>query len=170
MPLIMLTPTLFGSVADGSDDGVLGHSIGKIANSVGKDDGLGGVEVWRLYLIGLPMVLLAYKGIRKGRRGDEHEALILNIFVLLFLAIIAMYNQPLSQYRYFMMVYAFIPFLLPFVSENIKNRNNVLISVSLVMVAWFYFQFEKLIWDYASEIYIVLMPPIGLIFGNYYTL
>lgn len=171
MALVAFSPALLGSIASDAEQGALTYGIDKIANSEGKDDGSGGVQLWRLYLVGLPLALIAFRKMWINRKsGSDKDALILNIFFLLFLAIIAMYNQPLSQYRYFMMVYAFIPFLLPFVSDNTQTRNNVLISISFVMVAWFYFQFEKIIWDYASEIHIVLMPPVGLIFGNYYTL
>ncbi len=35
---------------------------------------------------------------------------ILNIQLLLILAVFAMFNQPLAQYRYFMMTYFFVPF------------------------------------------------------------
>ena len=36
-------------------------------------------------------------------------------------------------------------------------------SIAVVMVVWFYVQFEFIIWHYAPEWQILVYPPVGLI-------
>lgn len=125
-----------------------------------------------LIIIGLPILFIVLKSLllnrQKIRTGGEN--LILHIVLLLLLSIIAMTNQPVAQYRYFMMLYAFMPFIYPFAFQKIKQRDNFLKLLSFIMVVWFYLDFEKIIWHYAPEIDIILKSPILLIFSNYHNL
>lgn len=41
--------------------------------------------------------------------------------------------------------------------------------IAVVMILWFYYQFELIVWDYASLVDIIIKSPIFLLFGNYYT-
>lgn len=91
----------------------------------------------------------------------------MNIVLFLLVAITGMYRQPLAQYRYFMMLFAFMPFVYPFIFEKIRKRDSFLKGLSFIMIAWFYLQFEKIIWHYADEWEIVVKPPIMLILGDY---
>lgn len=98
---------------------------------------------------------------------DNTQAFILNITMLLLLAVVSMYSKPLAQYRYFMMLLAFMPFVYPFISEKTKLRNSFLTLLSVIMVAWFYYQFELIVWDYAPEWQIIVYPPVALIASGF---
>lgn len=167
MLLIIIGPSLIGNTMT-ENNSALTYGMNRITNSEGEDDGAGGVALWRLIVVGGPLMFIVIKALWFGRKAlNNKEAFILNVALMLILAILAMYNKPLAQYRYFMMVYAFMPFILPFISEKIRKRNYYLKLVSILMVVWFYFQFEKIIWHYAPELHIMGVPPIGLIFSNY---
>lgn len=98
---------------------------------------------------------------------DNTQAFILNITMLLLLAVASMYTKPLAQIRFFMMLLAFMPFVYPFVSEKVTLRNRFLVLLSFVMVAWFYYQFELIVWDYAPEWQIIAYPPVALIASGF---
>lgn len=98
---------------------------------------------------------------------NSTNAFILNIVLLLLITIVAMYRQPLAQYRYFMMLFAFMPFVYPFSFKAINQRDLFLKGLSYLMIVWFYFQFEKIVWHYADEWEIIVKPPVILIFGDY---
>ena len=68
-----------------------------------------------------------------------------------------------------MMLFAFMPFTYPFALNNIRNRDMLLKMIAVVMVVWFYYQFELIIWDYAPLVDIIVKSPILLLFDNYYT-
>ena len=111
------------------------------------------------------MFLIVFRQLwlRRKHYIDNAQAFILNITLLLLMAVAAMYSKPLAQIRYFMMLLAFMPFVYPFISAKVKVRNVCLVLIAFIMVGWFYFQFDKIVWDYASEWQIVIYPPIALI-------
>ena len=81
-----------------------------------------------------------------------------------------MFKQPMAQYRYFMMLLAFMPFVYPFICSNTQQRDRILKIIAGIMIIWFYYQFDKIIWHFAPEIDIIIKSPILLLFGNYYTI
>ena len=73
------------------------------------------------------MALIAFRKLWLERKTlSDSSAFILNITLLLLLTIVAMYRQPLAQYRYFMMLFAFMPFIYPFAFDSIRNRDMLL--------------------------------------------
>ena len=89
---------------------------------------------------------------RKKLKG--YSAFILNVVLMLLLSIVAMNRQPIAQYRYFMMIFAFMPFVYPFAFNRIKFRDAFLVVLSV----------DKIIYEYASEVEILSVPPILLTF------
>lgn len=179
---IFLGPQLAGNI-NSDNNSPLSYGLSRLAtsektidqSSLNTEDMLiNGINVapTHLIVIGLPILFIVLKSLllnrQKIRTGGEN--LILHIILLLLLSIIAMTNQPVAQYRYFMMLYAFMPFIYPFAFQKIKQRDNFLKLLSFIMVAWFYLDFEKIIWHYAPEIDIILKSPILLIFSNYHNL
>ena len=63
-----------------------------------------------------------------------------------------------------MMIFAFMPFVYSFAFNRIKFRDAFLVVLSVVMIVWYYYQFDKIIYEYASEVEIVSVPPILLTF------
>lgn len=169
---IFFAPRMAASIA--SDDmGVAGYGLNRLADSEERNDVESYALVWsQIFVIALPMAWICLKKLwidRKSEIGSSH-AFVLNIVLLLLLTVAAMSRQPLAQYRYFMMLLAFMPYAYPFLSNNIKTRNKILMGLSCVMIVWFYFQFELIIWNYAPELDIVIKPPFWMVFTNYWSL
>lgn len=161
---ILLGPRMAESVSS-SEQGVAGYGLKRFAASEGQDDGASTLVMSQVLVIALPMFLIVFRQLWLKRKVmiDNTQAFILNITMLLLLAVASMYTKPLAQIRFFMMLLAFMPFVYPFISEKTKLRNSFLVLLSVIMVAWFYVQFEFIVWDYAPEWQIVAYPPAALI-------
>lgn len=162
--LIFFAPSIAGDMTAGTDKNALSYSVGRVANAENDNDGMS-LNMMQVIVVGIPIGLITIKQLflnKKDLKG--YSAFILNVVLMLLLSIFAMSKQPIAQYRYFMMIFAFMPFVYPFAFKNIKIRNVFLYSLSIIMVVWFYFQFEKIIYEYASEVEIVSVPPILLTF------
>lgn len=161
---ILYGPRMAENVAS-DNSGVAGYGMKRFAESEGQDDLTGGLVMSQILVIAVPMFMIVFRQlwIKRHVLIDEAQAFILNITLLLLLSVASMYSKSLAQYRYFMMLLAFMPFVYPFISSNVSKRNQWLMIISLVMVVWFYFQFSKIIWNYAPEWQILVYPPGGLI-------
>ncbi len=160
---IVMGPRMAQNVS--SDSGVAGYGMKRLAESEGQEDMASTLVISQVLVIALPMFLIVFRQLwlRRKHYIDNAQAFILNITLLLLMAVAAMYSKPLAQIRYFMMLLAFMPFVYPFISAKVKVRNVCLVLIAFIMVGWFYFQFDKIVWDYASEWQIVIYPPIALI-------
>lgn len=175
---IFFSPKLADNFAP-DNDSALSYGISRLAQSEGASDGasleenykfINGMNVAPMHLIviGFPLLIIVIKRLFfSSKDKDEKELFFLNISLLLILSIIAMTNQPLAQYRYFMMLYAFMPFIYPFAFDITWRRDLFLKALSVLMIIWFYMDFEKIIWRYAPEIDIIVKSPILLVFSNY---
>ena len=162
--LIFFAPSIAGDMTAGTDKNALSYSVGRVANAENDNDGMS-LNMMQVIVVGIPIGLITIKQLflnKKDLKG--YSAFILNVVLMLLLSIFAMSKQPIAQYRYFMMIFAFMPFVYPFAFKNIKIRNVFLYSLSIIMIVWFYFQFEKIIYEYASEVEIVSIPPLVLTF------
>lgn len=169
--VIILGPKLAGNIVSSNEQSALTYGVSRLAQSETNNDTNFGLVWSQVFVIAIPLAIIALRKLWLERKTlNPTNAFILNITLLLLLAIIAMYRQPLAQYRYFMMLFAFMPFVYPFISNNIIVRNKFLKSLSVIMIVWFYYQFEKIIWHYAPEIDIIIKSPIFLLFGNYYNI
>lgn len=147
-----------------SDENALTYGINRIANSENNSDGC--EIVWsQVFFIAFPMAYVCLIRLFFLRKKFNPSQFYLILLVsLLLVAVLSMMNQPLNQYRFFMMLIAFMPFVYPLAFSNIKMRNSFLLGMAFFMIVWFYFQFERLHWTYASEIAILVESPIMLIF------
>lgn len=169
--LIIMGPQLAGNVVSSMGDSALSYGATRLANSETNND----TEfclVWsQVLVIALPMAWIVLHKLWTGRRTlTQSHAFILNVVLLLLLTITAMFKQPMAQYRYFMMLLAFMPFVYPFICSNTQQRDRILKIIAGIMIIWFYYQFDKIIWHFAPEIDIIIKSPILLLFGNYYTI
>ena len=169
--LIIMGPSLAGNIVSGNNTSALTYGVSRLAQSeTNNDTETNALVLSQVIVIYLPLLLIVLRKLWMERKTlSDSNAFILNVVLLLLLTIIAMFRQPMAQYRYFMMLIAFMPFVYPFITNNIKWRNRILKGVSIVMIAWFYYQFDKIIWHYAPEIDIIIKSPVMLLFGNYYT-
>ncbi|MEW9603127.1 EpsG family protein [Bacteroides sp. L008] len=167
--LIVMGPSLASGMATDSSS-TLTYGVSRLAASEIRNDTEFGLVWSQVFVIALPMALITFRKLWLDRKTlSDSNAFILNITLLLLLTIVAMFRQPLAQYRYFMMLFAFMPFIYPFAFNNIRNRDVLLKVIAVVMILWFYYQFELIVWDYASLVDIIIKSPILLLFGNYYT-
>lgn len=166
--LIIMGPELAGNVVSGNDSSVLTYGVTRLANAEGNSDG-GVLVTSQVIVIALPIALIVIKKLLFERKNIlSEQTFILNVLLLLLLTITAMYNQPLAQYRYFMMIIAFMPYAYFFITKNVRTRDIILEIISLIMIVWFYYQFERIIWHFAPEFDIIIKSPILLISGDYY--
>lgn len=161
---ILYGPRMAENVVD-NNSGVAGYGMKRFAESEGQADLASHLVMSQVLVIAVPMFIIVFTQLWLKRHVliDKAQAFILNITLLLLLSVASMYTKPLAQIRYFMMLLAFMPFVYPFISSRTKTRNFWLMSIAVVMVVWFYMQFEFIIWHYAPEWQIIVYPPIGLI-------
>jgi len=170
--LIILGPRLASSAVSTADASPLGYGVSRLAKSEISNDGINGLSdiplTQRCFVL-LPILYVLYVRLWKKRKEiNTTLVFILNILFLLVLGIFAMFRQPTAQYRYFMMLYAFLPFAFALVFDNLKKRDLFLKVFSSVMIIWFYFQFSMIVWKYAPTTDIILKSPIWMLSINYY--
>lgn len=167
--LIIMAPQLAGNVVSSMGDSALSYGATRLANSEIHNDTEFGLVWSQVFVIALPMAWIVLHKLWTGRKTlTQSHAFILNVVLLLLLTITAMFKQPMAQYRYFMMLLAFMPFVYPFIFKNTQHRDTILKILATIMIVWFYFQFERIHWNFAPEIDIIIKSPILLLFGTYY--
>lgn len=168
--MIISAPQIASNVASDSNS-ALTYGVNKLAQSETNNDVKESALVLsQILVIALPMALIiGHKLWLERKTLSNCNAFILNVTILLLLTVVAMFRQPLAQYRYFMMLLAFMPFIYPFAFDKISKRDKLLKMIATIMVVWFYYQFEKIVWVYAAEWEIIVKSPILLIADNYYT-
>lgn len=165
---ILYGPRMAENVAS-NNSGVAGYGMKRFAESEGQSDSAGQLVMSQVLVIAVPMFLIVFRQLwlKRNLVIDKAQAYILNIALLLLLAVASMYNKPLAQYRYFMMLLAFMPFVYPYISTKIVRRNLWLMLIACTMIVWFYYQFSSIIWVYAPEWQIVAYPPAALIYRGF---
>jgi len=169
--LIIMGPQLASNVVSSMGDSALSYGANRLAKSETNNDIEFGLVWSQIFIIALPITWIVFRKLWTERKVlIQAHAFILNVVLLLLLTITAMYKQPLAQYRYFMMIFAFMPFVYPFACKNTQQRDRTLKIIAGIMIIWFYYQFDKIVWSFAPEIDIIIKSPILLLFGNYYTI
>lgn len=163
---IIYGPQMLGGSSQNS--GLLTYGIGRFANSENDEDLTGRLAEKYLLTIALPLSLICIKQLMKLRKTNvESQSFVVVLASILLITVYAMFNQPLSQYRFFLMLLAFMPFVFPMAFRNIYNRDMFLKTVSCFMVLSFFVIFNSIMWTYAPEIDIIVKSPLLLIFSNY---
>lgn len=165
---VLYGPKMAENVAS-NNSGVAGYGMKRFAESEGQSDSAGQLVMSQVLVIAVPMFLIVFRQLwlKRNLVIDKAQAYILNITLLLLLAVASMYSKPLAQYRYFMMLLAFMPFVYPYISTKIVRRNLWLILIACTMIVWFYYQFSSIIWVYAPEWQIVAYPPALLVYTGF---
>lgn len=124
-------------------------SITSYAFSRMKDDasdGSGEVSMGPLFMVLIPMQIISLKlllyDLPKAHYLYKHNHILISpfypiayIFLLLSFFILGMAKAPLIQYRFFMMVYTFIPFILPY----LFYKTNILSKIYLTSISILFF-------------------------------
>lgn len=167
--LVYYGPSLLGGGANNVSSNALTYGVSRFANSETNNDTMENALVFsQVLVIALPMALICWKKMMAYRRHFvASQSFLVVVVSLLLVTVMVMVKQPTAQYRFFMMLIAFMPFIYPMVFDNIKVRNYVLKVIAVVMIVWFFIQYEKIVWSYAPEMHIILKNPILLVAANY---
>lgn len=161
-------PSTIGNGLSEKNDSALTYGIGRWGKLEEQSDGYdGSLDPLKIIMVALPMCWILYRKLWLDRKSLNTNALVLNIVLILLLSVFSMYNMPLARYRYFMMLYSFMPFLYPFFSDNIAIRNKILKIISLSIFMFFYINYNNMGWTYCTELDAITYPPVYLIFGGY---
>jgi hypothetical protein len=146
------------------------YIAGRISNSdsfIEVQDGAG-LPAGLLYLVYLMLILSAY-GVYIRRMSGDH-LILLNAITLVSVIVISTSNITLLQYRYFFMIYSFIPFFLAvFIPVFIPKRLNALIPLFVItMFVNFLFFLPSSHWQYNNlELTVAGNPIMVLFFGRF---
>lgn len=104
---------MVGNITSVDSSSSMMYSVGRVANAENDNDG-GGIVLSQVIVVGIPIALILIKQLWFNRkRLLGYSAFILNVVLLLLVAVAAMFRQTIAQYRYFMMIFAFMPFVYP---------------------------------------------------------
>lgn len=166
---ILFGPLMAETATSSFSESAFSYGAKRFASSESNNDGL--VMSWTslpVMVISYPIIFIAVRKLWIERRSlSDSNALLLNIVAMMIIAIVAMFRQPTAQYRYFIMLQSFLPFVYPFITKNTFFRDKILMFLSLAIISWFYIAFEGIYWTYAPESHIVGLPPAYLIIANY---
>lgn len=164
--LIYYGPRLLSS-SDFSQGDALTYSVRRFASSENNNDGLG-LKTSIVLAIGGPMFLICIRRLFAFRHNfNASQSFLVVLTSLIIVATAAMSRQPTSQYRFFMMLMPFMPFIYPLAFDRIKYRDSFLCILAYFMIIWFIIQFEKIVWVYAPELHIFIKSPLMLVLTNY---
>lgn len=105
-----------------------------------------------ILIFNIPLIFISLKNIwHSSHPAIETKENVFYLFYLIVASFTLLTPDATMRYRYFMMSYAFWPFLLPLL---IKKKNSLLKPYLMVVVAFlffrFYMTFESMPWKYAS--------------------
>lgn len=166
--LIFFGPRLLGGGSSEQSSNVMMYGVNRFAQSETNNDDAGGVSMIHIVVIAIPLALICFKRMMGyQKKFIASQAFLVLVVLLILVTVFAMTRQPTAQYRFFMMLMPFMPFIYPLAFKKVALRNYLLTALSFIMIGWFYFQFSKIIWHYAPEIDILIKSPIILIATNY---
>ncbi len=114
-------------------------------------------------LVSIPLVFISIKNISDKNQTCPANTIILYMFYLFNIVFSAFNPDNTMQYRYFMMSYGFIPFILPLLSRKLNLGWKIyLFVIPAFFFLRFYLTFEEIIYTYAPVEYVAL--------GNVFTL
>lgn len=164
---IYFGPRMLGGGSEQTSN-VMMYGVNRFAQSETNNDEAGGVSMIHVIVIALPLAIICMKRMMGYQKHFvASQSFMVLVVLLILVTVFSMSRQPTSQYRFFMMLMPFMPFIYPLAFKRISWRNYLLIALSFVMIGWFYLQFSKIVWHYAPEMDILVKSPIILIATNY---
>lgn len=157
---ILVGPSVFNDM-DLDTNNTIGYGFNRFTDMKRSSDrGTFSFTDYRNVIVGIPLLYCFFKSYWAQRRARYHsDSFFMNILALFSIAIVAMTGRPLLQYRYFMVLYFFMPFVYPSAFYNISKRNSFLEAMAIFFIFYFYFMFDNIVWHYAPESHIISWPP-----------
>lgn len=101
-------------------------------------------------VISVPLSVISLYNIKKYNRKRHNSTLFFFLSYLFIMIFSAINPNNTMQYRYFMMSYTFLPFILPLLSRKLSGfERGVLVAVPLFLFLRFYSTFDDIAFDYA---------------------
>lgn len=158
--LVTVFNSQIGSILIGSNlpTGALQYAASRYASNSG--DGLY-VPVSLMMMVYGPMLVVSVRllwTLRHGGNSPLYPIAYMCIFFMLF--VLAFYQNPLTQYRYFYYTYALIPFIVPLMFYQKRNGNSraYCTVVSAFFIAYFFVIHNTSGFQYADRATICFMP------------
>lgn len=130
-------------------------------NNAGREDAM---PMTLVMLISFPLTLISLKNIHfVNKYKIRSNEIVLYVFYFFLISFSAFNPNNTMQYRYFMMSYGFIPFILPVFFRKLNQLEFLyLLVIPVFLILRFYFTFESIPFTYA--------PLEIILFGNIYSL
>jgi hypothetical protein len=126
------------------------------------DDGLTLNKLY-LYIVCLPLLIIVFSQILINKQTKTGTIFLFNVFIWLCLLVFFTNGAPLIQYRFFFMIYCFMPLILPhlFLKNSYLSKIGNL-ALIILFVGRFFVTYSDAPWQYA--------PMDKLLTNNYLTL
>lgn len=153
---------ILGSLFSAGDSYVMGRL--QDMNEEGREDRM---SISLVLMLAVPMVFVSLKNIWMDYREFMRDEVLLYL-VYLFILIFALSNpNNTMQYRFFMMTYSFVPFILPMLFRKATSCCKLYLSfVSLFLIVRFFLTFDDISFKFAPCEDVMTMNIFSLF--NYY--
>lgn len=145
----------------------LGYSFARISEGT-FDDGLS-LKNSYLYIVCLPLLIIVISQLLINKKNKQGTIFLFNVFIWLCILVFFTRSAPLIQYRFFFMIYCFMPIILPqlFFKNKILNKSFNLFLI-IFFVARFFVTYSSAPWEYAPLDKILTYNYITLFLSSYY--
>lgn len=162
---VLFLPAFFvvTNVATALED--TGGAVGYLANRI-NNQGSDGLEFKapQFYVFNLPMLFVTLLNIFK-KNQTRLEYIIYNSYIFLFMFVVSLSGNELTQYRYGFFTYGYIGFIFPmFLKSNLALQQTYLKMASVGIVLFFYAYFGHFAWHYASNLSTICAPQFWHLF------
>lgn len=130
-------------------------------NNAGREEAM---PIAVVMLISIPLTLISLKNIHfVNKYKIRSNEIVLYVFYFFLISFSIFNPNNTMQYRYFMMSYGFIPFIIPLFFRKLNQLELLyLLVLPVFLILCFYFTFESIPFSYA--------PLEIILFGNIYSL
>lgn len=111
----------------------------------------------------LPMLYISIKRLFFQQQVQIKRERIMLLFYIVIMIFVFITPDNTMQYRFFMMTYIYIPFILPLLLKNTLYDRMWLTLLPFIMVLRFFFTFENIAFEYASIDEIIFYNPLSLL-------
>ena len=113
----------------------------------------------------IPLLYISIRELWKNRYNINNSINLLFIAYCFLICFSYLNPDNTMQYRYFMMSYSFMPFILPLMFKRNNNYRKIyLFLIAAFFLFRFYETFEDMVWDYASVEDVLLKNYIWFLF------
>ena len=113
----------------------------------------------------IPLLYISIRELWKNRYNINNSINLLFIAYCFLICFSYLNPDNTMQYRYFMMSYSFMPFILPLMFKRNNNYRKIyLFLIAAFFLFRFYATFEDMVWDYASVEDVLLKNYIWFLF------